>query len=87
MGEAADKQMALLEAILKRHDAAVEHAFKAEGDTESKEIVEEGVQNFMAASAGVAPQQRLMVGVKYCLLALQEWRLKGPEGDSQTPVY
>lgn len=84
MGEAADKQMELLEAILRRHDAAVEHSFAVTKDAEAKEIVEEGVEHFMAASAGVAPQQKLMVGVKYCLGALKEWRKHGPEGASQT---
>lgn len=84
LGEAADKQMELMEAILRRHDAAVEHSFAVTKDAEAKEIVEEGVEHFMAASAGVAPQQKLMVGVKYCLGALKEWRKRGPEGASHT---
>lgn len=83
MGCDADKQMELLCAILRRQDAATEHSFAVTKDQEAKEIIEEGVAHFMAASAGVAPAQRLMVGVKYCLLALDEWRKHGPAGKTQ----
>lgn len=83
LGQAVDRQMDLMEAMLKHYDRATEHAASQEGNAEAGEIIAEGVEHFMAASAGVAPAQRLMVGVKYCLLALKEWRLHGPEGESQ----
>jgi len=77
----AARLMGIMEAILKRYDAATEHAFAVTKDAEAKEIIDEGVENFMAASAGVAPAQRMMVGVKYCLIALKDWREHGPEGE------
>ena len=82
LGQAVGRQMDLMEAMLKHYDLATEHAAAQDGNAEAGEIIAEGVEHFMGASVGVAPAQRLMVGVKYCLLALQEWRLHGPEGES-----
>lgn len=83
LGRAVEIQMSLMEAVLKHYDDATNYSAAQDGNAEAGEIIAEGVEHFMAASAGVAPAQRLMVGVKYCLLALKEWRLHGPEGESQ----
>lgn len=83
LGDAANLKMDVIEMVLQNYDDATEHSIAQPGNAEAGEIIREGVENFMGASVGVAPAQCLMIGVKYCLRALENWKKYGPEGEYQ----
>ena len=81
MCEAANRRLAEVEKILRETDADMMAGMldlKPEDAREMMEICDDGVASIKAASEGVAPAQKVMVGVAYTVDALREWREKGP---------
>jgi hypothetical protein len=81
MDQPANRALAALEKMLRQHDAGVLAGIvRLDGKDarEMMEICDEGVASIEAASQGVAPVQKVIVGIAYTVNALREWREKGP---------
>ena len=81
LGKSKNESMAAFEKVLWQFEGknlAACFALKESERNEIMSICDEGVASFEAAADGVAPLQRVMVGVQYTLNALKEWREKGP---------
>ena len=80
MNEELDRLTVLMEAVLRKWDGlGTDSAARLCPDDASEliGICAEGVASFEAASAGVSPVQKAMVGVQYTINALREWREQG----------
>jgi len=81
MDQPANRVLAALEKMLRQYDASVLAGIvRLDGKDarEMMEICDEGVASIEAASQGVAPVQKVIVGIAYTVNALREWREKGP---------
>ena len=81
MDKSKNESMAAFEKVLWQFEGKKLAACFKLSESDQKEILsicDEGVASFEAASAGVAPLQRVIVGVQFTLNALKEWREKGP---------
>lgn len=81
LSEAGDRALAALEKLLREHDAGLLSSMlelKPEDCREVMECCDQGVASFEKASKGVAPMQKVAVGIAYTVNALREWRQRGP---------
>lgn len=84
----ADRAIELTHALLRAINCALDKAAQSPGlaltDAERVEVadtINQGLESFQMASMGVAPFQKIAVGVKYLIRALDECKTKGPLGE------
>jgi len=72
-----------LSSIIRHFDGASKFSCNKLNNPEVEEIINEGVEHFKKASEGVAPFQMLIVGIRYCVYAIEEWKKTGALGDKK----
>lgn len=88
MCQAANRALAALEKKLRETDADMLAGMldlRPEDAREIMEVCDQNVASIETASQGVAPAQKVIVGVAYTLNALREWREKGPMAGALAP--
>ncbi len=84
MDEEHDRLTVLMEEVLCRWDVwGTQNAMQLCPDDAGEfiGICAEGVASFEAASEGVSPVQKALVGVQYTINALRQWRERGVESN------
>jgi hypothetical protein len=80
LDEQHDRFTVVMEEVLRRWDSRGTHNAMHLSPDDAAEFIAvcaEGVASFEAASEGVSPVQRVLVGVQYTINALRQWREQG----------
>lgn len=80
LDEQYDKFTVIMEEVLRRWNSRGTHNAMHLCPDDAAEFIStcaEGVASFEAASKGVSPVQKVLVGVEYTINALRQWRERG----------